>query len=246
MAILNSTIVITGGSSGIGLEMCRQFIKSGNKVITCSRSLDKLKEAQKTVPDLIVYPCDIANEKECDEFIKWINRNHPEVNVLINNAAIVTRTAFIEDDLILEKMNDEIATNFTAPVRLIKLFYPTLIKNSNSKIINITTGLVYAPRGMYTFYNATKSALNSFTQVLRYQLKNEPIHIIEVFFPVVNTPWHNGNAPKIAISPEKAVTEMMNGIALKKDEIRIAKVKMLYLLSRIAPKFAFKKINSLN
>lgn len=246
MVISNSTIVITGGSSGIGLEMCKQFIKNGNKVITCSRSLEKLKLAQKIMPNLIIYPCNIANEKECEEFIKWINDNHPEVNILINNAAIVTRTTFIEDDLILEKMDNEIATNFIAPIRLIKQFYPTLIKNSNPKIINVTTGLVYVPRGFYIFYNATKSALHSFTQVLRYQLNNKPIQIIEVLFPVVNTPWHNGNLPKIAISPEKAVAEMLREIALNRDEIRIGKVKILYLLSRIAPNFAFKKINSLN
>lgn len=246
MKITNSTIVITGGSSGLGLEMCRQFIKQGNTVIACSRSIEKLEEAQKILPDLIVYPCNIANEQECEAFVKWIEKSYSQVNILINNAAIINRTSFIEDDLILQKMNDEMLTNFAAPVRLIKLLYPILIKNNNSKVINITTGLVYVPRGIYTFYNAAKSALHSFTQVLRYQLKNEPIQVVEVLFPVVDTPWHNGKAPKIAISPEKAVSEMFKEIALNRTEIRIGKVKILYLLSRIAPQFAFKKINSLS
>lgn len=246
MKITNSTIVITGGSSGIGFEMCKQFLKQGNTVITCSRSVEKLKEAQKMLPDLIIYPCNIASEHECEVFAKWIEASYPQVNILINNAAIIHRTAFIEDDLILQKMDDEVSTNFEAPVRLIKLLYPILIKNKNSKVINITTGLVYVPRGVYTFYNAVKSALHSFTQVLRYQLKNEPIQIIEVLFPVVNTPWHNGKPPKIAISSEKAVAEMFKGLAKNKLEIRISKVKLLYLLFRIAPHFAFKKINSLN
>jgi uncharacterized oxidoreductase len=88
--------------------------------------------------------------------------------------------------------------------------------------------------------------LHSFTQVLRDQLKNEEIQIIEVMFPAVDTPWHKGNPPKIAITPERAVSEMLKKIADGKTEIRIAKVKLLYLISRIAPKFALKKINNIS
>lgn len=246
MEILNSTVIITGGSSGIGFEMCRQLIKRGNKVITCSRSLEKLTTAQKQLPDLIVYQCDIAQETACKSFADWIIENHPEANVLINNAAIVTKTNFVDDVFALENLNKEIVTNFIAPIRLIKLLYPTLIKNSHSKIINITTGLVYVPRAIYTFYNASKTALHSFTQVLRYQLKDEKIQIIEVLFPAVDTPWHDGNPPKIAITAEKAVSEMLKGISRNKAEIRISKVKLLYFIYRLAPKFAFKKINSVS
>lgn len=245
MEILNSTIVVTGGSSGLGLEMCRQFIAKGNKVITCSRSLEKLQKAQKQLPDLIIYQCDIGKTSECEDFAKWLHVNHPETNVLINNAAIVYNIDFMQDHFSLEKMEEEFLTNLHAPIRLIKILYPILIKNPNSFIINITTGLVYTPRIIYPFYNAAKSAIHSFTQVLREQLKGEKIGIIEVLFPVVDTPWHKGNPPKIAISAEKAVSEMLESIAKNKTEIRIGKVKLLYLLYRLSPRFAFKKINSL-
>lgn len=246
METSNSTVIITGGSSGIGYEMCRQLIARGNKIITCSRSLEKLALAKKQLSSLIIYQCDIAQESECRAFVDWISINHPEANVLINNAAIVSKTQFVDDELILEKMNDEVTTNLIAPIRLIKLLYPVLIKNNNPKIMNITSGLVYVPRKNYTFYNATKSALHSFTQVLREQVKKEKIKIIEVMFPAVNTPWHKGNPPKIAISPEKAVAEMLKGIDQNKGEIRIAKVKLLYFLFRLLPGFTFKKINSIS
>ena len=246
MEISNSTIIITGGSSGIGFEMCRQLIQRRNKIIICSRSSDKLALAKKQLPDLLIYQCDISQQAECVSFAEWIIQNHPETNVLINNAAIVSCTNFVEDELILEKMNDEVATNLTAPIRLIKLLYPILIRNNNSKIINITTGLIYVPRTIYTFYNATKSALHSFTQVLRSQLQNEEIQIIEVMFPAVDTPWHKGNSPKIAITAEKAVSEMLKGITSGKVEIRVSKVRLLYFISRVAPKFAFKKINNVS
>ena len=246
MEILNSTVIITGGSSGIGFEMCTQLIKKGNKVIACGRSLEKLAAAQKQLPDLIIYQCDIAEETECKSFTDWIIENHPETNVLINSAAIVTKTNFVEDIFTLENLNKEIVTNFIAPVRLTKILYPVIIQNRHPKIINITTGLVYVPRAVYTFYNSAKAALHSFTQVLRYQLKGENIQVIEVMFPVVDTPWHDGNPPKIAITPKKAVSEMFKGIRSNKTEIRVSKVKLLYFIFRLAPKFAFKKINSIS
>ncbi|WPO76918.1 SDR family oxidoreductase [Flavobacterium sp. KACC 22761] len=243
MEIINSTIVVTGGSSGLGFEMCRQLIAKGNKVIACSSTLEKLECAQKQLPHLIIYKCNIANEFECEDFTEWLRTNHSDVNVLINNAAIVNKSNFIEDHLSLEKMNNEFSVNLFAPIRLIKLLYPLLIQNQNSKIVNITTGLVYVPRAVYPFYNASKSGLHSFTQVLREQLKEEQIKVIEVLFPVVDTPWHKGNPPKIAIKPEKAVSEMLERISHNELEIRIAKVRLLYWLFRMAPRFAFKKIN---
>jgi len=245
MALQNNTILITGGSSGLGLEMAKQFICSGNKVIVCSRSSEKLQQAHEVVPGIITYVCDISIEDERRKLSHWISENHPEINILVNNAAIVHRIDFADDGNSYKKSVKEIATNLQAPIHLSKLLLPLLNTNSEPKIINITTGLVYVPRADYPFYNATKAALHSFTQVLRNQLKNKPIQVIEVLFPVVDTPWHEGNAPKIAITAKKAVGEMIRGLTAGKNEIKVGKVKLLYYLSRFAPKFAFKKINSL-
>jgi uncharacterized oxidoreductase len=96
---------------------------------------------------------------------------------------------------------------------------------------------------VYPIYNATKAALHSFTQVLRHQLKNANVQVIEVMMPVVDTPWHQGNAPKIAISPGKAVSEMIAGLEKGKLEIRVGAVKILYFLARLAPGLAFRMIN---
>ncbi|WP_306568772.1 SDR family oxidoreductase [Flavobacterium lindanitolerans] len=245
MTLQNNTILITGGSSGLGLEMAKQFIRLGNKVIVCSRTSEKLRQAQKIVPGIITYVCDISIGEERRKLSKWVDENHPEINILINNAAIVHRIQFADDAESYEKSVEEIATNLQAPIHLSKLFLPLLAVNSGAKIINITTGLVYVPRTDYPFYNATKAALHSFTQVLRNQLKNNSVKVIEVLFPVVDTPWHEGNTPKIAITPQKAVNEMIKGLTNGKNEIRIGKVRILYYLSRLAPKFAFRKINSL-
>ncbi|MGM8360693.1 SDR family oxidoreductase [Flavobacterium sp. ARAG 55.4] len=246
MEIFNSTVIITGGSSGIGFEICKRLLQKGNTVITCSGSAEKLGEAKKQLPGLITYQCDLSQFAECEKLVKWTVLNFPSVNVLINNAATATRSDFISDATIIEKLEKEIAVNFKAPVYLIKSLYPLMAKNNRALIVNITSGLVYVPTKKYTFYNATKSALHSFTQVLRLQLQQQNVKITEVLFPVVDTPWHNGKVPKGAISAEDAVDEMLRGIKDDKAEIRISKVKLLYFLNRIAPDFMFKKINSMS
>lgn len=111
--------------------------------------------------------------------------------------------------------------------------------------MNVTTGLAYVPKATYPFYNATKTALHSFTRVLRHQLRQSNIKVFEALIPAVDTPWHSGKAPKIAITVEKAVDEMIAGLEYGKEEIRIGKVKLIYWISGIAPGFAFIKINNL-
>ncbi|WP_290799033.1 SDR family oxidoreductase [Flavihumibacter sp. UBA7668] len=246
MNLQNNTILITGGSSGLGLEMAKQFIKLQNKVLICSRNRDKLEAAKKSLPELITYVCDLSKEAERKNLAAWIQSNYPSLNMLINNAAIVHRNNFSNDPDAFEKAVNEIQTNLLAPIHLTKLFLPMLQQHSTNSIINISTGLVYTPRALYPIYNATKAALHSFTQALRHQINPSNTNIIEVLFPVVDTPWHEGNAPKIAISPQKAVKEMLARLHQNKLEIKIGAVKLLYYLSRIAPGFAFKKINSLN
>lgn len=240
-----NTILITGGSSGIGLEMTKQFSAFNNTVIICGRNKETLLQAQWEVPGIHIYTCDLSIESDRLNLAAWLADNHPQLNVLINNAAIVHRVNFTIDPFGYEKAVKEIETNLTAPIHLIHQLLPSLSTQSNAAIINITTGLVYTPRTLYPIYNATKTALHAFTQVLREQIKPNPTEIIEVLFPVVNTPWHKGAVPKIAIQPKEAVEKMFKGIENKQTEIRIGAVQLLYFLHRIAPRFAFKKINQL-
>jgi uncharacterized oxidoreductase len=246
MKLSQKTILITGGSSGIGLELAKQLIAKDNTVIICARSLDKLTEAKNSLHTVHTFRCDLSVESERLKLVDWVATNHPQINVLINNAALVHKTDFFSDNHMLEKADLEIQTNLVAPIVLAKLFLPLFQKQKQSAIINITTGLIYSPRAVYPIYNATKAALHSFTQVLREQIKNLPVTVIEVMMPVVATPWHKGNVPKIAILPERAVIEMVEKIEKDEKEIRIAGVRILYLLSRIAPAFAFKKINQIS
>lgn len=243
MQLTENTALVTGGSSGIGLQLCKELLKRNNRVLTCGRSAEKLNKARNQLPGLAVFPCDLADHTDRLKLADWINNHHPSCNVLINNAALVHRTHFADDPEIIQKAEYEMQANFLAPLALCKLLLPTLERNANPAIVNITTGLVYAPKAAYPVYCATKAALHSFTQVLRMQLADRSIAIKEVLMSVVDTPWHNGNPPKIAISAEEAVDLMLEGLAKDQDEIRIGGVKKLYLLSRLLPSVALKVIN---
>lgn len=245
MKLKNSTVLITGGSSGIGLELSKVLIQRGNEVIICGKSIEKLEAAKKQEPKLITYQCDISDSKDCAEFAEKIILNHPDLNVLINNAAIVNKVDFISDENVIELAEKEYQTNLIAPMRLIKHLYKTISEKDFSAIINITTGLIYAPRVIYPFYNSSKTALHSFTQTLRIRLKDEKTKVVEVMFPAVDTPWHRGAPPKTAISADAAVSEMMSGLEKGKSEIKVGGAKLLYFVSRLAPAFALKKVNEI-
>ncbi len=243
--LTGNTILITGGGSGVGLQLAGELIKNNNKVLVCGRSEEKLQQAKHQLPSLEIFSCDLSQEKECLRLFEWVERFHPSCNVLINNAAVAHEALFDTEQEVVRMAEEEFQVNVLTPVRLSKLFLPLLMKNKNAHLINITTGLIYVPRVAYPFYNATKAALHSFTQVLRVQLAGKPIRVTEVLLPVVDTPWHRETVPRSAIPVEKAVKEMLSGINKGKQEVRVGLVAILYWLVRIAPGFAFRKINAL-
>ncbi len=245
MKLKNKTVLITGGSSGIGLALSKVLIQKGNKVIICGKSNEKLLDAKKIMPQIITYQCDLSDSQQCSDLARKITAFHPDLNVLINNAAIVNKIDFIRDENVVELAEKEYQTNLVAPIRLIKLLYHNISAQDDSAIINITTGLIFAPRVIYPFYNSSKSALHSFTQTLRIRLKDEKTKVFEVMFPAVDTPWHKGTPPKIAISAEAAVSEMIKGLEKGNTEIKVGGAKMLYILSRLAPSFALRKVNEI-
>lgn len=245
MNLSKRTILVTGGSSGIGLELAKVLSNRGNKVLICGRSQEKLEKAKKLILNLEAFQCDLSSYDDCSRLANWVKNQHPNCSVLINNAALVHTTDLYKDDQAIVKANLEFQTNTLAPITLTKLLMPVLQESSDGILINVTTGLVYAPKAAYPFYCATKAALHSFTQGLRFRMKGSRIKIIEVMFPAVDTPWHRGHTPRIAISPEEAVQEMIVGLEKGKEEIYVGKVKLFRLMSRIAPGFALRKINTL-
>lgn len=186
MRIESNTILITGGASGIGLAMAKRFRQAGSNVIICSRDEKKLRLARDADPGLVTYVCDVSKQAEREELVRWTTRHHPKLNVVVNNAGIQRHIELAEPEPWAET-EAEIATNFSAPVHLCKLFIPHLLKQEGPVIINVTSGLAFLPATIAPIYAATKAALHSFTRSLRQQLAKTPIEVIEVIPPAVNT-----------------------------------------------------------
>ena len=87
MNIHGNTILITGGSAGIGLALAKAFVRANNTVIICGRSKERLKAAKKLLPELYIRVCELADETERRSLVTWV-KNDPNLNVLINNAGI--------------------------------------------------------------------------------------------------------------------------------------------------------------
>jgi len=183
MKIAKNKILITGGASGIGLGLTEKFISENNTVIICGRRESILKEVSAKYPSVITKVCDLSNEEERFELFNWIAKNHPDLNVLVNNAGIQNWIGVSDNDF-YEKANDEIAINITAPLHLTKLF---LNLKSLDTIMNVTSGLAFVPFSKVPVYCATKAFLRSFTLSLRYLLKSTNIEVIEIIPPALNT-----------------------------------------------------------
>lgn len=183
MKLSNNKILITGGGSGIGLGFTERFVEEGNTVIICGRREAVLKEVSQKLPGVITRVCDLNSEQERVDLYKWIAANHPDTNVLMNNAGIQQWMNITDADF-YSKMKNEIVTNIEAPIHLTTLFInlPTL-----TTIINVTSGLSFVPLHKTPVYSATKAFFHSFTLSTRYLLRQKNIEVIEVIPPALNT-----------------------------------------------------------
>jgi len=182
MKLSGHKILVTGGATGIGLGLTQRFIEENNTVIICGRRESALKEAAAKFPSVITRVCDLSTAGERENLFKWIEKEHGDVNVLVNNAGI-QQWMSIDPDF-FQKAKDEIAINIEAPVHLTSLFRNL---NSLTTIINVTSGLAFTPLAKVPVYCASKAFLHSFSLSLRYLLKSRNIEVIELVPPELKT-----------------------------------------------------------
>jgi uncharacterized oxidoreductase len=183
MKLSNNKILITGGASGIGLGLTERFIQENNTVIICGRRESMLQEVKNKFPSVITKVCDLSNEWDRIELYNWITANHPDLNVLVNNAGIQNWMNIFDSEF-YHKSVSEININVLAPVHLTTMFVQ--LKSLNT-IINVTSGLAFVQLTKVPVYCATKAFFHSFTLSLRHMLKSKNIEVIEMIPPALNT-----------------------------------------------------------
>lgn len=183
MKLSNNKILITGGATGIGLGLTERFIAEHNTVIVCGRRESVLKELTDKYPSVVTKVCDLSVEAERIALRDWVAANHPDLNVLVNNAGIQQWMNVTDADF-YERASQEVTTNILAPIHLTSLFVnlPSL-----DTVINVTSGLSFSPLAKVAVYSATKAFLRSFTLSLRHLMKQKNIEVIEMIPPALNT-----------------------------------------------------------
>lgn len=183
MKLSGNKILITGGASGIGYALAERFAQEGNKILICGRRESALQEARDKHPDWVTYVCDAATETGREDLYKRVMSDHPDTNVIINNAGIQNWMKIDEPDY-YNKAKAELAINVEAPLHLTQLF---LQSGALDTIINVTSGLSFTPLTKTPVYSATKAFLHSYTRSLRHLLKDRGIEVIELIPPALNT-----------------------------------------------------------
>ncbi|MGH2613595.1 MAG: SDR family oxidoreductase, partial [Rhabdochlamydiaceae bacterium] len=224
MELKNSTILITGGTSGIGLELVKQLLAKGANIIVTGRNLDTLNETKKKFPKVHTFQSDVTKPQDIEQLYKQVTTQFPELNIIINSAGIMRNIDLQDTSLGLENITREIETNLSGTIRINYQFLPHLKTKKLAAIVNISSGLAFVPFPISPVYSATKSGIHAYTQILRLQLKNTSVKVFEIAPPGTDTPLSEKLGGYISKDQLMKVDEMVrksiSGIEKDKFEIR--------------------------
>jgi len=242
MELKNNTVLITGGTSGFGLEFAARLLSLGNTVIITGRDQAKLELTKKNLPGVHAFQSDVSEPEAVNQLFEKVTRQFPELNMLINNAGEMRKIVLKDASNDLNDITREVEINLMGPIRMIQAFLPHLMKKK-SAILNVTSGLALVPYPISPIYGATKSGLRSYTQSLRVQLKNTNVKVFELVAPAANTPLNDkfanmdGFDPKTMMEPDKLIDAAIKGLQNDTFEILPGVAKIIKFMSRLAPGF---------
>lgn len=243
MRLSGQTALITGGSSGVGLALARALHARGNRVFICGRDQERLTRSAKELPGLETICCDLAQETGVQTLVEAIQARAPELNILINNAAVQLTYTFpdIPSKDADSKIRLELSTNLVAPLLLSAYLLPLLAKQPEAALVNLTSGLALAPKKSAAVYCASKAGLRTFTKALRYQVEDAGwnVRVVEAMLPLVDTPMTAGRgSSQFKLSPERVAGEVLQDLARNRMDIKVGGVKAFAGLYRLLPGMA--------
>ena len=252
MKLKNRTILITGGTSGMGLELAKQLLERDrhNTVIITGRSDEKLESAKRALPGVHIFKSDVGDPTAITSLRDNAIAQFPALDTLINNAGIMRVQKFNQDQE-MEDITREIEVCFSGPVRMVQQFMPHLRTRKDALLINVSSGAALIPFPISPVYSAAKAAVHSFTESLRVQMKHTGVTVIELIPPGVETPLFRSEefakemkVPKgmeARVFAQKAIA----GIEAGKLEIRPGLANVLKIMSRMAPGFMLNQLGKM-
>lgn len=230
MKMTGNTILVTGGTSGIGQGLSVRFHEAGNTVIVAGRRKDQLDAIVAEHPGMEAVALDVADPAAIAECHETVTQRHPQLNVLVNMAGIMRREPVL-DPASVEVAEATIATNLLGPIRMLGAFLPHLAQQDDAVVVNVSSGLAFVPLPLTPTYSASKAAIHSYTEALRAQLADTGIQVIELVPPLVGTalmgPEQRSNPQAMPL--DDYLTEAMSLLRDQPDaaEILVERVKRL-------------------
>jgi uncharacterized oxidoreductase len=247
MKMTGNTILITGASSGIGLELARQ-LASDNVVIITGRDRAKLEATRAELGNVHIVQSDANDPGAIFVLHEMLTREFPGLNVLINNAGIMRKISLRDGADDLADVVREIDTNLNGPIRMVAQFLPHLRKQKSPAIVNVSSGLAFVPFPLSPVYSAAKAGVHAFTRALRFQLKKTNVRVFELAPPATETPLLRGDFDERDLGSangmdvRKLAALAISGMKKDRFEIRPGLSNVLKLLSRLAPGFALNLV----
>ncbi len=247
MRLTGRTVLITGGGSGIGGGLAEAFHELGNKVIITGRRPNVLKEMTHKHKGMEAYAMDVSDAGDVQKMFKAVSKKFPSLDVVINNAGLMLWPDFAGGKNLGNDLFLEIDVNLKGLIQMTTVFLPLLKKQKEASLINVSSGLAFVPLAPTPIYCATKAAVHSFSDSLRYQLKGTSVEVIEIAPPAVETGLGQapgkpeGNYPRMPL--DQFTKETMKALGGKKKEILIGGAKFLKFGSRFFPGKVFKILN---
>jgi uncharacterized oxidoreductase len=233
MNLSGKTVMLTGGSAGIGREIARQLKAKGAQVILTGR--DPARLAAMRGEGFEAFAADLSNAAGVDALVAALGER--AIDVLINNAGQLVDHDFRKGAPDAQAADDALYANLAAPIRLITALIPRLRERAEAAIVNVTSGLAIAPAARQPVYCASKAGLRFYTLALREQLKGSRIQVVEALPPVVDTQMNDGN-PMKKMSPEECARQIVAAIEQGRDEANVGMVKILRAVYSLSPALA--------
>jgi uncharacterized oxidoreductase len=250
MKTSGNTILITGGTSGIGFELATQLSGLGNILIVTGRHQANLDAARTKIPGIHTIQSDVSEPTAIVRLYQQVVSEFPSLNVLINNAGIMRKIDLHTFGSDLQELTREVEIDLNGSIRMVAQFLPHLKMQRRAAIVNVSSGLAFVPLPSSPVYCAAKAAIHSFTQSLRVQLKNTNITVFELAPPVTATPLLRGDSiadylpPGVKPMDVKTLAQhAIDGIRRDRLEIRPGLSNMLKIMSRLAPGFILKQFS---
>ncbi|RCR68259.1 SDR family oxidoreductase [Larkinella punicea] len=246
MKTQNNTVLITGGSAGIGFEIAKLFAQRGNQVIITGRNAERLQQAAAQLDNTTAIVSDVSNPADVDQLVERLNKDFPTLNLVINNAGRAFYYSLSEDGIqASDKAGEEMTTNYLAIIRLTEKLLPLLKKQSEAALVNVSSIVAFVPGHTTATYSASKAALHAYTQAMRYTLaKDTAIKVFELMPPLVNTDFSQEIGGINGISPTVVAQDLLTALETDTYEIHVGNTATLYKLFLSSPEEAFLALNT--